>query len=117
MMGHTTDPSAGSTGLADSGGSGTRLTGMQPFERARLKIELAFGLLVRGAAQPGRIIDRVGAEFGESLFFRDTPRYPCAGLVGTGREPDALRCRIGIDDVVGTGMAFERHCRRRGCVL
>jgi hypothetical protein len=45
------------------------------------------------------------------------PKGRCLDRAREGREPDALRCRVCINDVVRAGAAFERHCRCRGGIL
>jgi hypothetical protein len=47
----------------------------EPFERTRTEIEFAFSLLVRGAAQPRRIVHAVGAKGRHSFRIADLERF------------------------------------------
>src|SRR5215472_17658452 len=95
---------------------GTGLRG-KPLQRARPKIKLAFGLFVRGAAEPGRIIDRVGAKGCEGLFFGDPRGRAGARPAREDGEPVALGCRICVNNVVGAGSTFECRSSRCGRIL
>src|ERR1700739_3331907 len=88
--------------------------GNKPLQRAWLNIQCALGFLVRGAAEPGPKTDGFGAKGRECRFLSDPGGGWGAGRAREGGEPYALGCRVGVDDIVRAGSAFECCRRHRG---
>src|SRR5437868_11963981 len=90
---------------------------LDPLERARTELELAPGFLVRSASEPCRVVDRVGAQRPKRLFFTDARWRRCPGGTREPRQPQVLRRRVSVDDVVGSRRALQRGRGRPGRIV
>src|SRR5262249_16707219 len=77
-----------------------------------MELELAPGFLVRGAPEPRRVVDRVGACRSKRLFFADARWRRCSYSTRERRQPHVLRRRVSVDDVVCPRRALQRGSGR-----
>src|SRR5262244_1319328 len=87
-------------------------TRQDPLERARTELKLAPGFLIRSAPKPGRVVDRVGAGRPKRLFFADAKWRRCSCSTRERRQPQVLRRRVSVDDVVRSRWALQRGSGR-----
>src|SRR5262249_42182241 len=73
-----------------------------------MELVLAPGFLVRGAPEPRRVVDRVGACRSKRLFFADARWRGCSCSTRERRQPHVLRRRVSVDDVVRSRWALQR---------
>src|SRR5215470_6255695 len=90
---------------------------LNPLKRARAELKLAPGFLVRSAPKPRRVVDRVGAGRPKRLFFADARWCRCSCSTRERRQPQVLRRRVSVDDVVRSRRALKRGYSRRGGII
>src|SRR5215831_4854745 len=78
---------------------------LNPLERARTEFKLALGFLVRSAPKSRRVVHRV-------LFFADAWWRRCSCSTRERRQPQVLRRRVSVDDVVRSRRALQRGSGR-----
>jgi hypothetical protein len=77
-----------------------RFLTVKPLQRARSKMQLAFGFLVRRAAQARRVVDGIATKCGQGLFLCDQGRLGCYCGACKGGEPHALRHRVAVHNIL-----------------
>src|SRR5215510_9872945 len=88
-----------------------------PLERARTELKLAPGFLIRSAPKPRSVVDRVGAQRPKRLFFADARWRRCSYSTRERRQPQVLRRRVSVDDVVCSRRALQRGSSRPGRIV
>src|SRR5262252_8323062 len=74
--------------------------------------KLTHSFLVRSAPQPRRGVDRVRARRAKRFFFADARWRGCSCGTRERRQPQVLRRRVSVDDVVGAWRALQRGSGR-----
>jgi hypothetical protein len=64
---------------------------VKPLQRARSKVQLAFGLLVRRAAQARRVVDGIATESGQGFLLCDQGRLGCSRR---GAQTDVVAIKV-----------------------